>query len=212
MSPKTSIRKRGRPPGRDSADHRERILDTAEELFARKGYAATPIREIAGSVGVNPAMVHYYFGSKLDLLRQVLERALEPVAEALAEMKQAGHAPAMEISRLLSKTVRRHPNMPVLMMREVMLPGGAVQKEFLEQMAPRLGGALPEMLAHEQRQGRLAESLDPGITALLLMALSVFPYIVREVAGPGLGIAYDTAGLDAIEWHTRQLLEKGLAT
>ena len=204
-------RKRGRPPAENAADIRERILDTAEERFARQGYAATPLREIAESVGVNQAMVHYYFGSKHDLLRQVLERTFEPLAIAIAQMRQAGHAPVPEISRLISSTVRAHPNLPVLMVREVMLPGGAMQQPFLEDMAPRLGGALPGMLAGEQAQGRLAQDLDTGITAMLLLALSVFPYIVRDVAEPGLGIPYDEAGLNALERHIGHLLERGVS-
>lgn len=206
-----SNRKRGRPPGQDSALMRESILDAAEERFARQGYAATPLREIAEAAGVNPAMVHYYFGSKHDLLRQVLERTLQPLAAAIAGMRQAGHAPALELSRLISSTVRAHPNLPVLMVREVMLPGGAMQQQFLEEMAPRLGGALPDMLAGEQGQGRLAQDLDPAVTALLLLALSIFPYIVRNVAEPGMGIPYDEAGLDALEWHITRLLEQGIA-
>jgi AcrR family transcriptional regulator len=188
---------------------RGQILDTAEALFARQGFSATSIREIADEVGVNPAMVHYYFGSKRALLRQVLAQTFEPLAEAISQMKEAGRAPMAEIIRLLSGALRKHPNLPVLMIREVMLPGGVMQEEFLETMAPRLGGSLPAMLAVEQKQGRLAPDLDPNIAALLLLALSVFPFIVRDVAGPGLGIAYDEAGLDAMQNHITHLLGEG---
>ena len=204
-------RPRGRPPGQDSALLRERILNTAEVMFARQGFAATSVREIAEEVGVTPAMVHYYFGSKIDLLRQVLAQTFEPLAGAIAQMKAAGRAPAADISKLLFDTVRDHPNLPVLMIREVMLPGGTMQEEFLATMAPRLGGALPAMMAVEQQQGRLASDLDPNVVALLLLALSVFPFIVRDVAGPGLGIAYDEAGLDAMQNHITRLLGEGFS-
>lgn len=190
---------------------RQRILDVAEKLFAWQGYAATPLREIAESADVNPAMVHYYFGSKHDLLRQVLERIFEPLATAIAGMKQAQRAPALELSRLITATVREHPNLPILMVREVLLPGGTMQEAFLDDMAPRLGGAFPGLLAGEQRQGRLAHDLDPGITALLLLALSIFPYIVRNVAERRLDVSYDEAGLDALERHIGRILERGIA-
>ena len=52
----------GRPSGEAAADIRNAILEAAEALFARQGYAATPLREIADRVGVNSAMIHYYFG------------------------------------------------------------------------------------------------------------------------------------------------------
>ena len=100
--------------------------------------------------------------------------------------------------------------MPVLMIREVMLPGGAMQQHFLEAMAPRLGGAIPAMLESEQADGRLSPEMDPGITTLLLLGISVFPFIVRNVAEPGLGIAYDEAGLVELEHHVDRLLAEGL--
>lgn len=205
-------RKQGRPPAGAVAGIRQSILDSAEGLFALQGYSATSLREIADPVGVNPAMVHYYFGSKFALLQQVMERTLEPLAQAIAEMKVAERAPVTEISRLLVAMVRRHPNMPALMVREVMLPGGAMQEYFLEAMAPRLGGALPEILANEQKNGRLAPDLDPNITTLLLLALSIFPFIIRDVAEPGLNITYDEAGLQKLEQHVGRLLGEGISS
>ena len=204
-------RKKGRPPARAEAGIRRSILDSAEAHFAVQGYAATSLREIADSVGVNPAMVHYYFGSKFALLRQVMERTLEPLAAALAAMKSEENAPVGDISRLLMETVSRHPMLPVLMVREVMLPGGAMQDYFLEHMAPRLGGALPGMLKNEQQAGRIAAELDPGISAMLLLALSVFPFLVRGVAERGLGVSFDEAGIEQMQNHVARLLREGMS-
>ena len=54
-------------------DTRARIVDTAVTLFARKGFAATGLRELAGEAGVNLAMINYFFGSKKGLLKEILE-------------------------------------------------------------------------------------------------------------------------------------------
>ena len=62
---------RGRPAAAETADVRGAILDTAEALFAQNGFASVSVRDIAGRVGVTPAMVHYYFGSKKALLQQM---------------------------------------------------------------------------------------------------------------------------------------------
>ena len=62
---------------------REHILDAAEELFAQQGFAATPVREIAEKVNVNPAMIHYYFGSKRALLRDARLRRFGLTSAAL---------------------------------------------------------------------------------------------------------------------------------
>ncbi|GAB4296719.1 MAG: hypothetical protein Kow0090_11870 [Myxococcota bacterium] len=56
---------------------RERILNAASRLFARKGYSGTGIREIAKEAGVNIAMINYYFGSKPKLLEAIVEEFFE---------------------------------------------------------------------------------------------------------------------------------------
>ena len=202
---------RGRPRGQAVDAVRDAILDKAEVLFAAQGYATTPVREIASAAGVNPAMVNYYFGSKFALLCQVMERTLEPLAQAIAQMKANDRVSPSEICQLLSGTISQHPNLPVLMVREVMLPGGAMQEHFLQTMAPRLAGALPGILEKEKQAGRLAPELKPELVTLLLLAVSVFPFIVRDVAEQGLGVEYSDAGLASLQQHVSHLLEEGLS-
>lgn len=60
-------------------DTKERILDCAEELFARQGFAVTSLRQITNGAGVNLAAVNYHFQTKELLLEAVLRRKLEPV-------------------------------------------------------------------------------------------------------------------------------------
>ena len=73
------------------SDTRERILDTAERLFAARGYAATSLRSIIAEASVNLAAVHYHFRSKEALLDAVLKRRLEPVnRERLARLDRVG--------------------------------------------------------------------------------------------------------------------------
>ncbi|MEY1661769.1 TetR/AcrR family transcriptional regulator [Isoalcanivorax beigongshangi] len=61
----------------------ERILDTAEELFAQKGFAETSLRAITSRAGVNLAAVNYHFGSKEALIQAVFERFLGPFCASL---------------------------------------------------------------------------------------------------------------------------------
>jgi AcrR family transcriptional regulator len=156
-------------------------------------------------------MIHYYFDNKHTLLRMVFERALEPMAQAIARMKTAPSTPVSDIIFLLMTTLRSHPAMPVLMMREVMLPGGALQAHFLDAMAPRLGGALPGILDAERSRGGLSRELDPAASTVFLLALSFFPFVARDLAEQGLGISYDAEGLDSLAWHALRIAERGFS-
>jgi AcrR family transcriptional regulator len=53
---------------------RDKLMDAAEKLFARRGYHGTSLRDITGAVGVDVALVNYHFGGKKQLLEAVLER------------------------------------------------------------------------------------------------------------------------------------------
>ncbi|WP_027966964.1 TetR/AcrR family transcriptional regulator [Halomonas halocynthiae] len=55
-----------------------RILDTAEVLFAERGFAETSLRTITSKAKVNLAAVNYHFGSKKSLIQAVFARYLDP--------------------------------------------------------------------------------------------------------------------------------------
>src|SRR5210317_643955 len=58
---------------------KKRILDTAEKLFAQKGFHATSLRMITREADVNLAAVNYHFGSKEELIKAVIERRMLPL-------------------------------------------------------------------------------------------------------------------------------------
>lgn len=61
---------------------RQKILDAAETLIIEHGFAATSLRAIAKTAGVNLAATHYHFGSKQGLLAAVFHRRMGPVGSA----------------------------------------------------------------------------------------------------------------------------------
>ena len=70
-------------------DTKEKLLESALRLFAEHGYAATSLRHIIADAQVNLAAIHYHFGSKEDLLDQLVQRKAEKVnLERLARLDQ----------------------------------------------------------------------------------------------------------------------------
>ncbi|MFQ5674944.1 MAG: TetR/AcrR family transcriptional regulator [bacterium] len=66
-----------------------KLLDVAERLFGDKGVDATSLRNIISEAGVNLAAVHYHFGSKSGLIREVLARRIQPInAERIKKLEE----------------------------------------------------------------------------------------------------------------------------
>ncbi|MEV1287602.1 TetR family transcriptional regulator [Micromonospora sp. NPDC049679] len=69
-------RRTGRRPG--NPDTREAILAAAREAFAERGFDAASIRAIAAGAGVDPALVHHYFGTKDQLFLAAMNSPIDP--------------------------------------------------------------------------------------------------------------------------------------
>ena len=68
---------------------RERLLETATELFAEKGYAGASVREIVEKAGVSKPVLYYYFKSKEGLFYAILEWAADVQQNILNEIFEA---------------------------------------------------------------------------------------------------------------------------
>jgi AcrR family transcriptional regulator len=156
---------------------RERILDTAEALFADQGVNGVSIRSVNAAAGLAPAGVHYHFGSKDALLDEVLRRRAEAVSADL-------------IVRAQEMLARRRRPTTVELVRAFSLPMMAVLE------ADPVGGRywlciLAQLMgSHDVRLGRHIGRQDTLGRANALVDAALERTFPR--ADPGLR---------ALEWH-----------
>lgn len=149
-------------------DTKERILETAERLFAEKGYGAVSLRSIIAAAEVNLAAVHYHFRSKEALLDAVLQRRIEPVnRERLALLEEyertSGGAP-LSIEAILTALIdpplrlSRDPSyrMFVKLMGRIFADGNTpvIRKHFggtMERFLEALHRVMPQLPPDELR-------------------------------------------------------------
>jgi len=65
-----------------SDDTRARIVETADTLFRRLGFAKTAVADIAAELGMSPANVYRFFPSKTAIVQAICQRCLSEVEEA----------------------------------------------------------------------------------------------------------------------------------
>lgn len=115
-----------------SPDTKERLRNSAEVLFAAKGFRGISVREITERAGANLAAVNYHFGSKAGLLIEILEQhigelnqeRMAKLDQLEAEAAQSGKPLQLEqvLEAFLAPAVRRFleeggPDYPSLLAR-----------------------------------------------------------------------------------------------
>ncbi len=203
-APDLRVRERERNPSRT----RELILDAAEQLFAEQGYDATSLTDVGRIAGVSRATPGYFFGSKAELKRAVLERCFEAVRSAVREGRErtgkGRHSPEVILAGAVSDYfdfVAARPNFVKLVEREALddrrgldgLPLGlATGQEMVAALAQEL----------ELPPGRHAEIAEMVFS---LMALSWFPHIHGHTLGRVAGVR--PASADFLERRKRHATE-----
>ncbi|MEU5324429.1 TetR family transcriptional regulator [Streptomyces sp. NPDC021056] len=168
-------RKRGRPPGTESADTRDRILTAAREEFSERGYEKTSVRGIAKSAGVDPALVHHYFGTKEQVFEAAVEVAFSPalkVRDVVLEgpLEDAGERMTRFIFGLWENPVTRKPLLAIIR--------SAVNNEA--------AAAVFRRLVATQLMRRIAGELDTPdaelraeLAAAQLVGVAMMRYVIR---------------------------------
>ncbi len=162
---------RGRRPG--GPDTRAAILTAARASFAGSGFAGTTIRAVATSAGVDPALVHHYFGSKDQLFLAALEIPVDP-RELLAPAIALGPDGAGERMLRVFLSVWDDPElrMPLLaLVRGVFDPDG--QRLLRDGLLPAIISPIGVALGLDEPQRRMP------MVASQVLGLIVVRYVLE---------------------------------
>jgi AcrR family transcriptional regulator len=106
-----SVRKLARPNSKreeHSAARVEEFLATALNLFAERNFASVTIKDIAEHLGVNTALIYYYFDSKTDLFQASIEHAVAGAFENVRALDNKSADPATIIAAWLANHVNKY--------------------------------------------------------------------------------------------------------
>jgi len=172
MSPATPQRRGpGRPPG--SADTRGEVLAAARAEFAAKGYVGASVRGIARQAGVDPALVHHYFGSKEKVFVAAMELPFDP-ADVLPQVLEGDPAHLGERLVRMFLGVWAEPDFRTPML-------GMVRSAFSGEQ----GAALLREFVGTALLGRVAQAVGPidplrvQTAAAQLVGVVILRHVVR---------------------------------
>ncbi len=188
---------------------RDRILGTAERLFAEYGYDGVSIRQIGAAADAQIALISYHFGTKDKLYRAVFENRISPVSErrreALRDAMAAGEAPTIEavldafarpwIEMRGTEEGRQYTR---LIAREVNDPREAqrgIVRDLLDPLAVEFLAAMEAVLPGRSRSD--VHAAYHFLTSTLLMTLAN-PERVRRLSGDLIDDRSDDAAVERL--------------
>ncbi len=151
----------------DKLDKRQILLEVAEQLFAKHGYEAVSVRQLASEAGVNLAMVSYYFGSKDGLFEELLQSKFPQTRGILEDLSESNMHPWEKISRTIDLYVDKF------------FKGRAFHRVIMREMSlqqrPGLVQIIQENMArnHTIIRGFISEGQEKGLFRYVDIELTV---------------------------------------
>jgi len=182
-------------------DARTAILDSAERLFASRGFAATTIKQIAAESSQNSALIYYYYDSKASLYRHVLERVINEIRSEAAKRLTDDSDPESVITAVVESQVavlNNRPSLQVLLARELIDWKAAHAEPAIRSLSATLFERLRLAIAAGQGTGAFRADLDPTFAAISVIAQVGYLVLARPVAGILLGRGTDGPAPDDI--------------
>ncbi len=151
---------------------REQILQAAWSVLAREGYRKTAMRAIGRELDIEPAHILYYFDSREDLLRSVVERWDEVALEELGD----GFDPAYALDTFVER-IRTNLRIPGITHVYLATVAEAADREhaahdFFRRRFAQVRELLERAIRYEQQAGTINAGLDPSREARKLIAIA----------------------------------------
>ena len=144
-----------------------RIVTTATDEFAVRGFDGARVDRIAKRAGVNKQLLFYYYHSKRGLFRTVLARAIGELEQALAALPTASGRPLDRLRDVLTaqfEFLSRHPELVTLLAH--------AERSDAAPFAPAIR-RLVVLLAEGQGLGQVRDDVDPHVAAAQALVLMV---------------------------------------
>jgi len=145
---------------------RRQILDAAVRAFARKGYHACRVGEIADEAGVAYGLVYHYFGSKEEVLETIFRDTWTQMLARVREVQEEGGSAGEQVRKvtaLLLRTWRRNPDLVRVLVHEVTRSPEQLPRQIDE--ISHANKALEGIIRYGQETGEFRADLDAQLAA-----------------------------------------------
>ncbi len=170
-------------------ERRRALVFAAYQLIAEKGFEHLRTRDVAARVHVNIATLHYYFASKEDLIRAVVDHLLEQFSsQPVAEQEMDDPTPLGQVRGMFLETYYRFQAMPEMfvVLSELVIRSmrdGSIQLA-LQHLDKGWHTYLQQLVRDGVRQGVFRSDIDAESMASRLIVL-IKGFFFHQITSPG---------------------------
>ena len=148
-------------------DKRRVLLEAAVRVFARRGFHAARVGDIAEEAGVAHGLLYHYFSSKEEVLETIFRETWADLLAAVRDVEESGE-PAQEqlrqVAAILLRSWRRDPDLVRVLVR------GVTRSSELDRRVGDVGdafAAIERIVRRGQEAGELRPELDARLTSVI---------------------------------------------
>lgn len=148
-------------------DKRRILLDAAVRVFARRGYHAARVGDIAEEAGVAHGLLYHYFKSKDEVLETIFNDTWSELLAAVRDVEESGDPASVQlrhVAAILLRSWRRQPDLVRVLVLEVTRSAqlGERVSDVRDAMA-----AIERIVTRGQEAGDLRRDLDPRLASVV---------------------------------------------
>jgi len=187
---------------------KDRILKVATELFAENGIKAVSIRRIAAEAGINHALIIRYFGSKDNLVTEILHREISSLTALFpVQPNPDPNVSLANFRRLMQNSLTRDQNAMRLITRTGL--DGLAPEQYIDPTRERAANLIAKWIQSRQTDPALPDAKFVSIIVIstLFSLVSIAPWLLTSVGLPGDDLERQQAGIiDTAVWMIAQAI------
>lgn len=160
-----------------------KIIETAQQLFMKNGFAETNMSDIAAAVGINRPALHYYFRTKDKMFQAVFGNIIRSLAPEIQGIMLQDKPIAERIGQVIDayfNTFSRNPYLPIFMVREIERDMSHLAETARELQLECYFQKIINGLQNEMNAGKLKQ-VPLHFVFLTFYGLLVFPFLTKKL-------------------------------
>lgn len=149
-------------------DRRRQILDAAVRVFARQGYHACRVSDIADEAGVAYGLVYHYFRSKDQVMNELFTERWSLLLAAIGEVDERDSNPREKldaVARFIVDSYRHDPELMQVIIVEVTRAANSFGRTHLPEIN-RAYESIAKIIADAQESGAFRREIDPRLASM----------------------------------------------